>query len=165
VTIASPRKQPRRSAGSRSEGQRLGSCVCMGTPQRQRSIGSKVGGLSVAGLGLVVGGLFILGPVTWLGIAMIAMGIWPAMLPPIAHFSRVQKKLGFRERSTASTPPDPTADRSVMTSKMGWSRIGPRGFQLACISGALIIGIVVGIQPGSCCCVRSCSSPPCFSLP
>jgi hypothetical protein len=112
--------------------------------QSQRSIPIKLSVLAVTGLSLVIGGVFALGPVTWLGIAMIALGFWPAMLVPVLLlFWRARRKL----RPSASpfpAVPSPTADPANGISKLSWRKVLLPAAAIPGVSGALAIGIARG---------------------
>jgi hypothetical protein len=109
----------------------------------QRSIPTKLSVLAVTGLSLVIGGVFALGPVTWLGVTMIALGFWPAMLVPVLLLWGARRKL----RPSASpfpAVPSPTADPANETSKVSWRKILLPASAIPGVSGALAIGIARG---------------------
>lgn len=111
--------------------------------QGQRSIPPKLTVLALTGLALVIGGVFALGPVAWLGITLIALGFWPAMLVPVlllAHAGRKQRT----NVSPSSAAPRRTADPAKETPKMSWRSILLRAASLPAIAGGLAIGIARG---------------------
>jgi hypothetical protein len=83
--------------------------VCVAETERQRSTRTKLSVLALTGLSFVIGGVFALGPVAWLGITMIALGFWPATLVPVLLLLGARRKLRAGA-SPFSAAPRRTAD-------------------------------------------------------
>ena len=121
--------------------------VCVAETERQRSTRTKLSVLALTGLSFVIGGVFALGPVAWLGITMIALGFWPATLVPVLLLLGARRKLRAGA-SPLTAAPRRTADPPKETSKVSWRKILPSASSLLAVSGALAISIARGYSRG-----------------
>jgi len=89
----------------------------------QRLSAAPVVRISLAGLCLVLAGCFAVGSVVWLGVTLIAVGFWPAMLGPIAVHSYV--RTASRPSAKRSIPPAATPHEFVDSAESTNSGIVP----------------------------------------
>lgn len=113
---------------------RLGRFTRMTEP-RQRSIGPRIRLVPLAGVAVVALGIFALGPILWLGVAMIAIGFWMIMLAPVALLSYASQLRRAKRRPRESTKV--ALEESEV--KLPLRALFWRGLSVACLTGALIL--------------------------